>query len=203
MVSRMNRGSCPQVMTRFIRSYRSAIRSNISATVAPWASRAVCWVVTLLSLTPTAWPEFLLFDDAVDRQRGTAQGLAEAVEPEERIRSVCWDIEFFHTEGVDGDVISVGAVTSRWCRTDKAPVPAVVFELEGAFWQARTIWFAGIFGQFGDIGGNVADRPVPESGTGWGVWVKDRHGVRLRTFWGARPGQMRRNILTAGHTHGA
>ncbi|GAA1658655.1 hypothetical protein GCM10009791_01960 [Citricoccus zhacaiensis] len=37
-VRRTNRGSCPHVITRFIKSYRPAMPSNIEATFVPWSA---------------------------------------------------------------------------------------------------------------------------------------------------------------------
>lgn len=91
----------------------------------------------------------------------------------------------------------------RWGGTDEAGFAGVVAQGHGSAGQEVGGRVAGVGLEARHRGVEVRDDPVPEARTGGSVGVVAGHGEGLGLFGEPGPGQLRRDVLTAGHAHGA
>src|SRR5699024_5183493 len=84
---------------------------------------------------------------------------------------------------------------------NRPALAGIVCHLESAWGSGCAVFGASIFCQFGDICRDIAYRPVPEAGTGWGVRVEDGYRIGFGAFRGTGPGEVWRNILAVWYTH--
>src|SRR5690606_20564091 len=106
-------------------------------------------------------------------------------------------------ERIHVDEVAVSGVAGRRCRTEEAGATGVVAILDRAGRQARAVVVSGILGEFGDVGWDGGDGPVPEPGPGGGVGVEDRDGVALGVGRRSRPRQLRGDVPASRYTEDA
>ena len=96
-----------------------------------------------------------------------------------------------NVDGVHHEVVTVPAMPWRWGRADEAPHAAVIAQLNRSRGEQGAVLVAGAAGEFGDVGGDIADGPVPEAARGGRIRVVKGHGEAACSLGKAAPAELR------------